>query len=132
MANTTKRAVLKAIDDSGGIISTVAKRLGKDWSTARRYINMWDETKALFNAEVERVTDLAENRLIQQISEGERWAIKFWLTTKGKSRGFTQQMEFAHSGGVSVNIHPAMTRAAPPQDSDQEDDQGDDSDSPDA
>jgi hypothetical protein len=124
MAKLTKRAVMKAIDDSGGIISTVAKRLGKDWSTARRYINMWDETKAAFTAEVERVTDLAENRLIQQISEGERWAIKFWLTTKGKSRGFTQQMELAHSGGVSVNIHPAMTRAAPPQ----EDDQGDDSD----
>lgn len=94
----TRQTMLEAIHDSYGIVSRVAERIEKDWATARKYINKWEETRTAFVDEAERVTDVAESRLIKSINDGEQWAVKFWLTTKGKNRGFTERQELSHMG----------------------------------
>ncbi len=57
--NTT---IKKAIEDSGGIISTIAERLGCEWHTAKKYIESSDELKSAYEAESESVIDLAESK----------------------------------------------------------------------
>lgn len=104
MAQIKQDAVLEAIRGSNGIVSRVAERLGRDWNTARKYIDRWEATKALFEAEAQRVTDVAESRLIKAIDDGEQWAVKFWLTTKGKGRGFTERTEITGAGGGPAEI----------------------------
>ncbi len=84
----TREQVLAAIRDSGGIISAVAQRLGCEWDTARRYIQRWAETRAAFQAERERVLDLAETALIRAIREGDVGTAKWLLSRLGRHRGF--------------------------------------------
>ncbi len=39
----------------------------------------------------ETITDLAEAQLISSVKKGEPWAIRYWLSTKGKDRGYARQ-----------------------------------------
>ena len=60
MIDIDKEEVLEAIKGSGGIVSTVSKRIDCQWHTAKKYINKWDETKAAFDDEREAILDMAE------------------------------------------------------------------------
>jgi hypothetical protein len=97
MAKLTKNTILTAIRGSAGIVNTVARRIDKDWHTAKRYINKWEETKQAFQAENETITDLGETELIKAMQRGEAWAIKFYLTTKGKTRGYGESINVDHT-----------------------------------
>ncbi len=85
-----------AIKDSAGIMTTIAKNLGCDWSTARKYTEMYDSTKEAYFNEGERVLDLAESKLIEAINKGDSQMIKYLLATKGKKRGFTEKQIIEH------------------------------------
>jgi len=50
----------------------------------------------------ETITDLAEAQLISSVKKGEPWAIKYWLSTKGKDRGYTTKQEFKNTGQVGM------------------------------
>ena len=83
-----KETVLEAIKNTYGITSTVAQRLGCDWSTAQRLINRWEETKAKWAEETERVLDLAESKVITAINNNDIATTKWYLSKKGKARGY--------------------------------------------
>lgn len=104
--NTT---IKKAIEDSGGIISTIAERLGCEWHTAKKYINSSDELKSAYEAESESVIDLAESKLIENIQANDNTAILFYLKTKGKKRGYVERSEIEHSGKIETNIITTLT-----------------------
>ena len=91
----TKRQLMAAIKGSRGLITNVAKRLGnKDWNTAQKYIKLFSpESLAAMEREREVITDIAEDKLIDSIKNGENWGVTFWLRTIGKRRGFSERME---------------------------------------
>ena len=99
----TKKQTMKAIDGSGGIMSTIATRLGVAWATARLYVNNWDETKALYEIENERVLDLAETTVLNSIKGGEVQDAKWLLSRKGKQRGYGEQVDVT-TGGEKLTI----------------------------
>jgi len=80
--------VLIAIKGCRTIVSTVAKRLHCDWTTAYKYINRWDSTKQAYNDEKQISLDLAESALFQNVDNGDVGAIKYFLTKKAKERGY--------------------------------------------
>jgi len=102
MLDIDRGMVLKAIEDSQGSISIVAKRLGCSWPTARNYIKKWDSTASALNEEREGTLDIAENRLVKAVDDGEPWAVKFILLTQGKHRGYTYELD--HAVNVTVNL----------------------------
>ena len=104
MVNKTKKAVLEAINGSLGIILTIAKRLGCESRTAKRLIDKWKETKDALFDEKEHVLDLAETGFYDALIKKEQWAIKFILTTKGQSRGYTTQTTLCVDNGSPLNI----------------------------
>ena len=105
----SKEQMLMAIEDSYGIVSQVADRLGCAWHTAEKYINRWEETRQAFDDENERALDFSERQMLKQIRDGDGPMIRFHLMTKGKKRGYVQRTEMTGEGGeeisINVNIH---------------------------
>lgn len=107
---------IKAIPGTGGIISVIAQRVGCAWHTAKKYIEEYATVGQAYNDEIELITDLAESVVIGNI----RWAYdrqrkskepvdssdaKWYLTRKGKERGYTEKSEMdVTSGGEPITI----------------------------
>lgn len=99
----TKEEVLKAIEGCSTITSTVAKRLGCNWATARKYINKWSETKIAYENERQTIGDFAEGKLIENIKKGDMGAIKYFLSKKYKDRGYGDEEGLNSSDGNDGN-----------------------------
>ena len=89
---------IDAIPGSGGIITTIAKRVGCDWHTAKKYIDEYATVKQAYQDEVEKIGDLAETTLIKSIRDGDVSSAKFYLTTKARGRGYVQKTETEITG----------------------------------
>lgn len=79
----------QSISGSGGIISTIAARIGCDWHTAKNYIETHQAVREAYDDECQRIIDVAHSVLIRSIvrdynTEDAKW----YLTKKGKDRGF--------------------------------------------
>lgn len=99
----TAEQFIKAIPGTGGIITAIAKKIGCDWITAKKYITEYKTVQAVYQAEKEAVTDMVEASLITQAKNGEGWAVKFYLTTQGKSRGYVERQEISGPDGGPVS-----------------------------
>jgi transposase len=92
------------IPGSGGIISAIARRVGCDWHTAKKYIEKYATVKKAYEAEREGLLDLAEAKLIERVKEGDPWAIKYLLGKLGAHRGFGDKLELEASGEVKIVV----------------------------
>ena len=121
----TKTQVKKAIHDSGGIIDEIARRLGVSWATARSYINKWDDTKALYDDENERLLDMAEETVINSIKKGDTQDAKWLLARKGKRRGYSDNVEIRGDKEspleIGVRLIDYRVDIAPPESGSSED-----------
>lgn len=99
MKDFKKEDVEKAILKSGGIISTIAKRLNCEWHTAKKYIKEFELIQQYEN-ENENIGDLAESMLIKNIQSGDNTSIIFYLKTKCKNRGYIEKTQTEHSGEI--------------------------------
>jgi len=96
--------VLDAIKGSGAIMSTIARRLGVDWHTADKYCRKWEATKQALIDEEERTLDLAESTLLKSIESGDTQSAKWYLSTKGKKRGYSERHEITGAEGVAIKV----------------------------
>lgn len=98
------KKILAAIPKSDGIITVIAKRSGCSWHTARRYTRDHPEIAQAYENEIETCLDNAESELHKLITAGDFKAIKFFLSTKGKSRGYVirQEITGADSGALRI------------------------------
>jgi hypothetical protein len=85
--NFTKKTVLEAITGSAGVMEYVAVKLGCDWSTARIYVNKWDETTAAFDLAACKLHSTAYQSFITAIKAGDRWAVERVLDTSARRNG---------------------------------------------
>jgi transposase len=83
--STTHNAeqVIEAIRGTGGIKTTIAKRLKVSRWTVDNYLDRWVTVREAYEEECESVTDMAETNLFQEIKDRNFQAIKFYLQTKG-------------------------------------------------
>ena len=104
----TKEQVLKAIRESGCVISIIRKNLGcKSWETAKRYINKWQETRDAFTTEEKAVNDLARSVVIKDIRDGNVQTAKWWLAIKERqefSKPTGQQEQTIEDTELTINI----------------------------
>lgn len=86
--------ILEAIEDSFGIVNTIAGRLGCSWNTARDKIQKHEATRIAFDNEREKILDVSEgvvlNEIINKKNEG---TAKWVLSRLGKKRGFAEKVE---------------------------------------
>lgn len=99
----------KAVTDAGGLITVAARRLGVDRGTVYNAVRKHKKVAAALDDARERTTDLAESKLISQISEGNTTAIIFYLKTQAKNRGYVEQTQVQHSGSLTVEAVARMS-----------------------
>ena len=102
MIDKTTDEIIEAIKGSGGIISTIAKRLNVSWHTADKYIQQSDETKEALADEREAILDMAEGAVYSSIKEGNTQDAKWLLATKGRKRGFNEKIDVDVNGSLNV------------------------------
>jgi hypothetical protein len=97
----TPDEVIKAIQDCHGLVHLAARsKLRCSPQTVYNYINRYPKIKEALDNERPYSTDIAEDRLLRALNEGQAWAIKFYLATIGKDRGFVERVETVHSGEI--------------------------------
>ena len=103
----TARQFIDAIPGTGGIITSIAKRVGCAWHTAKKYIDEYTTVAQAYADETESIADLAEVGLIKALKAEDGSMIRFYLTTKARHRGYVvkQEMEVTGKDGGSLVVN---------------------------
>jgi predicted transcriptional regulator len=96
--------VAEALQKSHGLQNLAAEALGCSRRTIANYVKEHPTVAEAYDEAREVVLDLAESKLYKAINDDKEWAIKFYLSTVGKTRGYTQKQEIEHSGKVKCGV----------------------------
>ncbi len=88
----TTRQLLLAIRKTGGNLSAVARSYGMTRQGVAKRANASPLLKKALHSAVEDTLDCAEEGLRLAIKKQSPWAIKFFLSTRGVSRGYTKHL----------------------------------------
>jgi len=80
----TAKQFIDAIPGTGGIVATIADRVGCKWHTAKKYIEEYATVKEVYEDECERIADLATSTVFKAIRDGDIPTAKWYLTKKRK------------------------------------------------
>lgn len=92
----------EAIRGSGGIIATVARRVGCTWNTAQNRIKASPKLSQMLEDEANTIDDLAESVLIKSIQEGNTGDARWWLERRRRGKYATQQQIDVTSKGEQI------------------------------
>ena len=92
-----------AIPGSGGIITTIARRVGCNWHTAASYLKDSPTLARLYEDEASTIDDLAESVVIKAMQEGDINAAKWWLERRRRAK-FATRHELGGPDGGPVTI----------------------------
>lgn len=92
----TEKKFRIAVQNSNGMKAEIARRLNCNWFTVNNYVKNNPFAQKLLDDEAEVVLDLAENVVINAIKNGDERVAEWYLSKKGKSRGY------ADSVGIQV------------------------------
>lgn len=102
--DTTKKAMLQALEKSLGVVTTACKNVGISRETHYKWLREDDSYKESVDDLVNVALDFAETQLHKQISKGNPTSTIFYLKTKGKNRGYVERQEIQHDGGEGLRI----------------------------
>ena len=102
--DTTKKAMLVALERGLGVVTTACKSVGISRETHYKWLKTDEDYKTKVEELANVALDFAETQLHQQIRGGNPTATIFYLKTKGKSRGYVERQEIQHDGGEGLII----------------------------
>jgi len=88
---------IKAIPGSGGIITTIAKRIGCKWHTAKKYIEEYPTIQQAYEDECEAVNDLVVSVILESIKNGNTQDAKWWASRKRRSE-YGENIDISSTG----------------------------------
>ena len=99
-----KESILKALEQSLGIVTVACKKANIPRSTFYKWLNE-DIEFAKKVKDIENIAlDFAESQLHKQIGDGIPSSTMFYLKTKGKSRGYVERQEITGADGMPSNF----------------------------
>ena len=99
-----KESILKALEQSLGIVTVACRNAEIPRSTFYKWINEDDEFAKQVK-DIENIAlDFAESQLHKQIGENSAAATIFYLKTKGKKRGYIERQEITGADGMPTNF----------------------------
>jgi hypothetical protein len=108
--------IIEAMRASRGMIATAARLLGCSRQTVYDAIARHPEINSVVAGERELMLDNAELKLQEAIDNGESWAIRFYLSTQGQSRGYIERPQVDEDAGkVTVVIRKFSPEMVPDQ-----------------
>jgi len=100
----TAQQFIDAIPGSAGIISRIAKKVGCDWHTAKKYIGKYPTVRQAYEDEREQVLDIAESVVIDALKDKDLITAKWILGMKGADRGYMQREARQIEGDVTIRV----------------------------
>lgn len=88
---TAKALMLQALENNLGIASAAAKQVGINPKTHYEWMNVDPDYRADVEALSELTLDFAESELFKQMKKGQAASTIFFLKTKGKKRGYSEE-----------------------------------------
>ena len=85
--------IAEALRPSGGIISHAADSLGVHRSTISRRVAESEKLNAVLEEAKETALDIAEDKLMELVKNGNLGAICFFLKCQGKHRGYVERQK---------------------------------------
>lgn len=96
---------IDAIPGSGGIKTTIAKRIGCAWHTVDKYVREYPTIAQAYADECEKVVDAAESVIVGDIVDGhDVQTAKWYLTMKGRQRGYVKTDRHEQDGEVTLKV----------------------------
>ena len=103
-----KEAILKALENSLGVVTVACKQTDIPRSTYYKWLKEDDEFANAVK-DIENIAlDFGESQLHSQMKDGNTSATIFFLKTKGKKRGYIERQEFDLSSGdepIKINVN---------------------------
>ncbi len=104
MAQIKKKDFIKAAQDSMGVITIIAKRLGKTRAGVYYYLKRHPDMQEVLDQERDNLIDYAESKLIENVRANDVTSIIFLLKTIGKRRGYVERAELAGVSDQPIQI----------------------------
>jgi len=95
-----KKAMIEALTQTLGVVTSACKIVGINRSTFYKYYNEDPKFAAEVNDIQEVAIDFAESKLYEQIKDSNTTATIFYLKTRGRNRGYVEKQEIEHSGEI--------------------------------
>lgn len=111
MKKITKDQVLKAIQNSNGLITKIQRRLEAEtqekwsWTTVQKYVDKWEETRQAVTDERNIIGDVAEQKVYEAVIGGDLQTAKWYLTLKHKDRGYDPGATLKLQSTDPLNVH---------------------------
>lgn len=96
MARTKKfkpKDIANALKANMGMVYITARKLGCHHQTIYNYIDEFEECRQAYEEQSGTMVDTAELKFFEAIQKGEAWAINKMLSTKGRTRGYGEQLD---------------------------------------
>ena len=100
----TKALVTEALHKTKGAVYLAADKLQVSHTTVYNYIRRYPDIADIKDYYDGELVDIGELKLRQQILDGDAWAVKYVLSTKGKSRGSVERQEITGAEGGPVTF----------------------------
>lgn len=94
----------QALRATGGFISQAAKKLGISQPALSKRIRRSKRLQDVRQEVRTQYLDLAESKLIGKINEGNFKAIRFYLLTQGKDRGYMLKQEIQLPEDTTIRV----------------------------
>ena len=99
-----KKALIEALTQTLGVVTSACKSVDVDRSTFYKYINEDAEFAREVRDIQEIAVDFAESKLHEQIKDKNTTATIFFLKTKGKHRGYIERQEIQQESTSSISF----------------------------
>ena len=108
----TNKQFETAITGSGGIIATIARRVGCSWHTAQTRIDKSPVLSQMFEDEASTIDDLAESVVIKSMQDGDVGTAKWWLERRRRGKYATRvETEVSGKDGEPIPFRMVDYRA---------------------
>lgn len=99
-----KESMIEALEESNGIATPACKAVGISRDTHYRWMKECPEYKRKVEEAKEASIDCVEGHLFKQIKGGNTTATIFFLKTRAKHRGYTEDININHGGSVATTM----------------------------
>lgn len=106
----TDAEIIAGVQAARGLIAVAARKLGVERKTLYNRAQKSEAIREAIEDAREFTTDTAEAALFKAISDGEAWAVCFYLKTQGKGRGYIEKQQFEHAGPGGGPLDVTVTR----------------------
>tara|TARA_R100000231_G_scaffold65607_1_gene52800 strand:- start:146 stop:502 length:357 start_codon:yes stop_codon:yes gene_type:complete len=94
--DTLKKKLILELEKNRGLITISCKKVGIHRATYYRWLEKDKDFKEAADEVIELTIDNVESKLHENIDDNCKDSIKFYLSTKGKARGYIQRQEISH------------------------------------